>query len=63
VFATGPGGSAWSPDEGDTWLALPDAAGYWSVGFGDERTGWLVGTEGRILRIDLPGRGEPPAAR
>ena len=63
VVATGPGGSAWSPDEGDSWLALPGAAGYWSVGFGDERTGWLVGTDGRILRIDLPGIAGPPGAR
>jgi hypothetical protein len=27
--------------------------GYWAVAFGSPKTGWLVGTEGRILRIDF----------
>ena len=53
VVATGPGGAAWSPDEGDAWFVLDGVANYWAVGFADERTGWLVGTGGRILRIDF----------
>ena len=53
VVATGPGGAAWSPDEGDAWFALDGAANYWAVAFADERTGWLVGTDGRILRLDF----------
>jgi photosystem II stability/assembly factor-like uncharacterized protein len=53
VVATGPGGAAWSPDEGDSWLVLDGVANYWAVAFADERTGWLVGTDGRILRIDF----------
>lgn len=53
VVATGPGGAAWSPDEGGTWFNLPGAAGYWAVAFASAHTGWLVGTEGRILKIDL----------
>lgn len=53
VVATGPGGAAWSPDEGDSWFALDGVANYWAVGFADEHTGWLVGTDGRILRIEI----------
>ena len=52
IVGTGPGGSAWSPDEGDTWQALP-ISGFVSVSFGSERTGWLVGFSGRITRIDF----------
>jgi len=51
VVVTGPGGSAWTPDEGDTWLILPGVTGYWGVAFGSPKTGWLVGTGGRILGI------------
>jgi len=53
VVATGPGGAAWSPDEGDSWFVLGGVANYWAVAFADERTGWLVGTDGRILRLDF----------
>jgi photosystem II stability/assembly factor-like uncharacterized protein len=53
VVVTGPGGSAWTPDEGDTWFALPGVTGFWGVAFGSPKTGWLVGTDGRILRIDF----------
>jgi photosystem II stability/assembly factor-like uncharacterized protein len=53
IVATAPGGTAWSPDEGDTWESLPGLTGYVSVSFANERTGWLVGTLGRILRIDF----------
>jgi len=53
VVVTGPGGAAWTPDEGDTWFTLPGVTGYWAVAFGSPKTGWLVGTDGRILRIDF----------
>ncbi len=53
VVVTGPGGAAWTPDEGDTWFTLPGVTDYWGVAFGSPKTGWLVGTEGRILRIDF----------
>jgi len=53
VVATGPGGTAWSPDEGDTWQPLSGLTGLVSVGFGSPRTGWLVGTAGQIVRIDF----------
>jgi hypothetical protein len=49
--ATGPGGVAWSADEGGGWVRLEGLRDYWAVGFADAGTGWLVGTEGRILRV------------
>jgi photosystem II stability/assembly factor-like uncharacterized protein len=52
VVVTGPGGAAWSSDEGATWTQFPEVTGFWSVGF-SARSGWLVGTEGRILKIDF----------
>jgi hypothetical protein len=53
VVVTGPEGSAWTPDEGNRWFTLPGVTGYWGVAFGSHKTGWFVGTEGRILRIDF----------
>jgi photosystem II stability/assembly factor-like uncharacterized protein len=49
VVATGPGGAAWSSDEGRTWMELAGVKDYWAVAF-TGTTGWLVGTEGRILK-------------
>jgi hypothetical protein len=51
VVATGPGGAAWSDDEGGSWKALEGARDYWAVGFARSGTGWLAGTDGRILRL------------
>ena len=53
VLITGPGGAAWSPDEGRTWHRLGDATGYWAVTFAEPRGGWLVGTNGRILKVSF----------
>ncbi len=53
VVVTGPGGAAWTPDEGNTWFTLLGVTGYWGVAFGSPKTGWFVGTDGRILRIDF----------
>ncbi len=53
VVATGAGGTAWSPDEGDTWQTLPGLAALLSVGFANPHTGWLVGAGGQIVRIDF----------
>ena len=50
VVATGPGGAAWTADEGRTWHALEGLRDYWAVGAGGS-SGWLVGTEGRILKL------------
>ena len=51
VVITGPGGAAWTPNEGGTWRLLPEVRDYWAVAFADRKHGWLVGTEGRILKI------------
>jgi photosystem II stability/assembly factor-like uncharacterized protein len=51
VVVTGPGGAAWSPDEGETWTRLRGVRDYWAVAFANSQVGWFVGTEGRILKI------------
>jgi len=53
VVATGPAGAAWSPDEGETWTLLPETTNYWAVAFANPGAGWLVGTEGRILKVSF----------
>jgi photosystem II stability/assembly factor-like uncharacterized protein len=53
VVATGPGGVAWTPDEGDTWIPIEDLANFWAVAFASPDAGWLVGTEGRIVKISF----------
>lgn len=53
VVATGPGGVAWSPDEGDTWHSIPGLTGFWAVAFASPQAGWLVGTQGRIVKISF----------
>jgi photosystem II stability/assembly factor-like uncharacterized protein len=53
VVATGPGGAAWTPDEGDTWHLLEGVANFWAVAFAGPEAGWFVGTEGRILKISF----------
>jgi photosystem II stability/assembly factor-like uncharacterized protein len=53
IVATGPGGTAWSPDEGNSWSTIPDVTGFWAVTFASRDAGWAVGTEGRILKISF----------
>lgn len=48
-----PGGTAWSPDEGDTWNLLDGVTGFWAVAFADEKNGWLVGVNGTISKIEF----------
>ena len=50
VVAVGPAGSAWSADDGATWVTI-DTLNYWSVGFASPRAGWAVGTRGKITRL------------
>lgn len=57
VVATGPGGSALSSDEGDTWTLLPGITNCWAVGFASWKSGWLVCGEGKIFKIDFSRRG------
>ena len=51
VITANDGGAAWTPDEGNAWFTLPDVTGYWAVAFASPEAGWLVGTDGRILKI------------
>ena len=53
VITANDGGAAWTPDEGTTWFALPGQTGYWAVAFASPNAGWLVGTEGRILKVSF----------
>ncbi|HEU4700682.1 MAG TPA: hypothetical protein VFS40_15970 [Gemmatimonadales bacterium] len=53
VVAVARGGVAWSPDEGTTWIPLPDLVGYWAVSFANQNAGWIVGTGGRIVKVSF----------
>jgi photosystem II stability/assembly factor-like uncharacterized protein len=53
VVITGPAGAAWTRNEGRKWHLLPDVRDFWAVAFADPQHGWLVGTEGRILKISF----------
>jgi photosystem II stability/assembly factor-like uncharacterized protein len=53
VVTANDGGAAWTPDEGNTWFTLPGVTGYWAVAFATPKAGWLVGTDGRILKISF----------
>jgi photosystem II stability/assembly factor-like uncharacterized protein len=53
VITANAGGAAWTPDEGATWFTLPGVTGYWAVAFASPKAGWLVGTDGRILKISF----------
>jgi photosystem II stability/assembly factor-like uncharacterized protein len=53
VITANDGGAAWTPDEGNTWFTLPGVSGYWAVAFASPKAGWLVGTDGRILKISF----------
>jgi photosystem II stability/assembly factor-like uncharacterized protein len=53
VVATGPGGTAWTPDEGDTWFLVPGLQNYWAVAFASPRAGWLVAIDGSIVKISF----------
>ena len=47
------GGAAWTPDEGNTWFALPQVSGFWAVAFATPKAGWFVGNGGQILKISF----------
>jgi len=50
LVSVGPGGSAYSRDDGRTWSAL-DTLAYWGLGFAGPEAGWLVGPQGRITQV------------
>src|SRR5438445_9629429 len=47
------GAAAWTPDEGNTWFALPHVSGFWAVAFATPKAGWFVGNGGQILKISF----------
>jgi len=47
------GAAAWTPDEGNTWFALPQVSGFWAVAFATPKSGWFVGNGGQILKISF----------
>jgi hypothetical protein len=53
VVATGPGGAAFTANEGATWTVLYGVYNYWAVAFASPQSGWFVGTGGRILKISF----------
>jgi len=53
VITANDGGAAWTPDEGATWFTLPGVSGFWAVAFATPKAGWLVGTDGRIIKISF----------
>jgi len=53
VITANDGGAAWTPDEGATWYSLTDVTGFWGVAFASPEAGWLVGTNGTILKISF----------
>jgi len=50
VVAVGPGGAAYSLDDGATWIGIGTNA-YWSAAFASPRAGWMVGPHGRITKL------------
>ena len=50
VITANDGGAAWTPDEGQTWFSLPGISGFW---FASPKAGWLVGTDGRIVKVSF----------
>jgi hypothetical protein len=53
VVATGPGGAAFTTNEGETWTPLPGITNCWTVAFASGRTGWLGCGGGVVYRIDF----------
>jgi photosystem II stability/assembly factor-like uncharacterized protein len=47
------GEAAFTPDEGYTWVPIPNASGYWAVAFANPQAGWFVGNNGQILKISF----------
>ena len=52
VVTVGPKGASWSGDDGQSWQPL-DSLGYWSAGFANRTSGWLVGPGGRITKVSF----------
>ena len=49
----GNGEAAFTPDEGRTWITMPEVSGYWAVAFANPHAGWFVGNNGQVLKISF----------
>lgn len=52
AMAVGPKGAAWTGDGGVSWQLI-DRNDAWSVGFAPDGPGWMVGPNGRIVRVEF----------
>jgi len=52
LVAVGPRGADWSSDEGRTWSSA-DTISFWGLDIISPAAGWLVGPNGRIVRISF----------
>ncbi|MGB3544626.1 MAG: sialidase family protein, partial [Rubrivirga sp.] len=52
LVAVGPGGAGLSRDDGQTWILL-DERTFWGVAAAGPDAVWLVGPDGRIVRVRL----------
>ncbi len=50
MVVVGPGGVAWTGDDGESWTTL-DERPFWAVAFAPGGEGWAVGPGGRILAL------------
>ncbi|WP_412060314.1 WD40/YVTN/BNR-like repeat-containing protein [Rubrivirga sp. IMCC45206] len=52
LLAVGPGGAGLSRDDGRTWVFVDDRT-FWGVAAASREAAWLVGPDGRIVRVRL----------
>lgn len=52
VVAVGPGGVAFSTNEGRSWTRV-DTVDTWGISFANDTHGWLVGPNGRIVHVKV----------
>ena len=50
LVAAGPKGVAYSIDNGANWTSISEE-NYWSVSFSETGTGWITGTEGKVMKV------------
>ncbi|MBW8772643.1 MAG: hypothetical protein JF590_05045, partial [Gemmatimonadetes bacterium] len=50
VVAVGPGGLAWSRDDGASWTVINNNV-YWTAGSASPRAVWAMGARGRITKL------------
>lgn len=55
AVAAGPRGASWTGDDGSSWFPL-DTLNYWGASFVSRKAGWLVGSKGRITKVQLEKR-------